>query len=196
MSFIETCKEVILRPSDFYRKMPTSGGYADPLTFAAISFLIFGLLSALTNILLSSIGYMGEVPGEISGGTYGIGEFGYFIIVLYMILIPIFGIIFLLIDAALLYIIYKILGGTGSYEGTLRFTSYANAVNIIAWIPIIGWIFSLYSIYLYIVGGAIVHNVSMWRSTIAITLDFILITLFIVAIAVAIAFIMIGTSGI
>lgn len=196
MSFLETCKEVILKPSDFYRKMPTSGGYADPLTFAAISFLIFGLLSALTSILLSYIGYMSEVSGEIPGGTYGIGEFGYFIIVLYMILIPIFGIIFLLIDAALLYIIYKILGGTGSYEGTLRFTSYANAVNIIAWIPIIGWIFSLYSIYLYIVGGVIVHNVSMWRSTIAITLDFILITLFIVAIGVVIAFVMIGASGI
>ena len=63
-------------------------------------------------------------------------------------------------------------------------------------IPIIGWIFSLYSIYLYIVGGAIVHNISMWRSTIAIFLDLILITIFIVAIGVAIAFIMIGASGI
>lgn len=196
MSFLETCKEVILRPSDFYRKMPTSGGYADPLTFAAISFLVFGILSALTSILLNYIGYMSEVSGEIPGGMYGIGEFGLFIIILYVILIPIFGIIFLLIDAALINIIYKILGGTGSYEGTLRFTSYANAVNIISWIPIIGWIFSLYSIYLYIVGGSIVHNVSMWRSTIAITLDFILITLFFVAIGVAIAFVMIGASGI
>jgi hypothetical protein len=42
MDYIETWKEVILRPSDFYRRMPTTGGYADPLTFAAISYSYMG----------------------------------------------------------------------------------------------------------------------------------------------------------
>lgn len=39
-NYFKTCKEVILSPSDFYRRMPTTGGYADPLTFAAISLII------------------------------------------------------------------------------------------------------------------------------------------------------------
>lgn len=195
MNFIETCKEVILRPSDFYRKMPTTGGYADPLTFAAISFFIYGFLSALTSMLLSRVGYMDGMYGEIFGGMYGAGEFSFSMIILYLVLAPILGIIFLLIDAAILYIIYKILGGTGSYEGTLRFTSYANAVNIIGWIPILGWILSIYSLYLYIVGGSIVHDVSMWRSILAIFLDIILIILLAIVIGVAVALVILGTSG-
>ena len=47
MDYIETWKEVIQRPSEFYRRMPTTGGYNDPLTFAALSYLIYGLLSGL-----------------------------------------------------------------------------------------------------------------------------------------------------
>jgi hypothetical protein len=46
MDYIETWKEVIQSPSDFYRRMSTTGGYADPLTFAAISFAISGILTA------------------------------------------------------------------------------------------------------------------------------------------------------
>jgi len=195
MNFIETCKEVILKPSDFYRKMPTIGGYTDPLTFAAISFLIYGVISTLTGVLLSRVGYMNGMYGGMLGEIYGVGEFSSSMIILYVIIVPILGIVILLIDAAILNIIYKVLGGTGNYEGTLRFTSYANAVNIITWIPIIGWIFSLYSLYLYIVGGSIVHNISMWKSAVAILLDMILIGLLAVAIGVAVALIMIGTFG-
>ena len=39
MDYIKTWKEVILRPKDFYRRMPTTGEYANPLAFAAISFI-------------------------------------------------------------------------------------------------------------------------------------------------------------
>jgi hypothetical protein len=47
MDYIETWKEVIQSPSDFYSRISTTGGYTDPLTFAAISFAISGILSAL-----------------------------------------------------------------------------------------------------------------------------------------------------
>jgi len=45
-SYIETWKDVIQNPSDFFRRMPKTGGYADPLTFTAISFIIYALLTA------------------------------------------------------------------------------------------------------------------------------------------------------
>jgi hypothetical protein len=90
---------------------------------------------------------------------------------------PIAGIISILIDAVILYIIYKILGGTGTYEGTVRFISYATAVLLLTWIPLVGWIIGLYGLYLQIVGGMYVHNVSMGRSIIAILLPTILIAI-------------------
>ena len=207
MNYIETCKEVILRPSDFYRKMPTTGGYTDPLTFAAISLIIFGLLNAFIGLIIFKISNIILGYGEITvqaGSSLGQLSLIFIIIVLanmnefigepyynetdYTILsvliVPIFGIILLLIGATILNIIYKVLGGTGNYEGTVRFTSYATAVNIIAWIPILGWIFTIYSLYLYIVGGMIVHNVNMGKATVATLLGTIINALLAYAISI------------
>jgi hypothetical protein len=178
MGYIETWKEVMQRPSDFYRGMPKTGGYADPLTFAAISFIIYALLTALLSALFGREMYMGGMYNGTYGGMYnGVGEFGFFAVLMTVIITPIAGIISLFIEAAILYVIYKVLGGTGSYEGTVRFISYATAVLVLSWIPLIGWIVGIYGIYLYIVGGTHVHDVSMARSTIAVLLPTLLVIL-------------------
>jgi hypothetical protein len=175
MDYIETWKDVVQRPSDFYKNMPTTGGFADPLTFAAISYIIYGLLNALFN--------RGMSMGSISGAS----EFNLSIMLISMIVMPILGIIVLFIGGAILHMLYKFLGGTGSYEGTVKFMSYATAVTVISWIPFIGWIIGIYGIYLNIVGGTFVHNVSMGKSAIAIITDLILLTIvaFLAAMAIA-----------
>ena len=53
--YIKTWKEVILKPAEFFMKMPTTGGYADPLTFAAISYIISWLLSILVSFSMLTI---------------------------------------------------------------------------------------------------------------------------------------------
>jgi len=171
MDYIETWKEVIQSPSDFYRRMSTTGGYADPLTFAAISFAISGILTALLNLGKSSI-----------FGMHGRG-FSFLMLIGSAIATPILGIIGLFIGAAIFYIIYKILGGTGSYEGTVRFVSYATAVQVLSWIPLIGLILWVYGIYLTIVGGSFVHEVSMGKSAIAVFLPSILILILVFIVA-------------
>ncbi|MHC1756246.1 MAG: YIP1 family protein [Methanosarcina sp.] len=180
MDYINTWKEVMLRPSDFYRSMPKTGGYADPLIFAAISFIIYGLLTALLAGLFGRGMYMGGMYGGMYdgmyGGTYdGVREFSLFTVLATVIILPIAGIVSLFVEAAILYVIYKVLGGKGSYEGTVRFVSYATAVLVVSWIPLVGWIAGLYGIYLYIVGGMYVHDVSMGKSAIAILLPTILV---------------------
>lgn len=189
MDYINTWKEVILRPSDFYRSMPKTGGYVDPIIFAAISFILYGLLTVLLAILFGSGMYMGSIYGGMYDGMYrgiygGVRGFGFLAIFMTVIITPIGGIISLFIEAAILYIIYKVLGGKGSYEGTLRFISYATAVLLLSWIPLIGWVFGFYGIYLYIVGGMNVHDVSMVKSTIAVLLPTFLVILFVIIIAV------------
>ncbi|HEX3012649.1 MAG TPA: YIP1 family protein [Methanobacterium sp.] len=180
------------RPSDFYREMPKTGGYSDPLTFAAISFIIYALLTALLTALLGRGMYMDGMYGGMYNGMYnsmygGMRGFGFFAILMTVIITPIAGITSLFIESAILYVIYKVLGGTGSYEGTVRFISYATAVFVLSWIPIIGWIAGIYWIYLYIVGGMYVHNVSMGRSAIAILLPTLFVIL-IMAIAMTLLF--------
>jgi hypothetical protein len=177
MDYIETWKEVIQKPADFYRKMPTTGGYAEPLTFAAISYFIYGLLSVLFNR---------ETIGDMYGYGMGTGGYGLSNALIFAIMFPIMGIISILIGAAILYIIYKVLGGKGSYEGTVRFICYATAVMLLSWIPFIGWVFGFYGLYLYILGGMIVHDVSMVKSAVAVLLPLVLVILLAVAAAVLI----------
>jgi len=176
MDYIETWKEVIQRPTDFFRKMPTTGGYAEPLTFAAISYFTYGLLTALFN--------RGMMGGMYGNGMMGTGGYGLSTSLMAAIIFPIMGIVSVIIGAAILHLIYKVLGGEGSYEGTLRFICYASAVLLLSWIPLIGWIFGFYGIYLYIVGGMIVHNVSMARSAIAVLLPTFLVFLLVMVVAI------------
>lgn len=90
------------------------------------------------------------------------------------------SILALFIDAAGLYIIYKALGGTGTYEGTARFVLYSSASASLIWFPLIGWIFGIHQMHLYIVGGKFVHNVSMERSTLALFLLILLVVIIVV----------------
>ena len=164
MDFIKTWREVILRPSDFYRRMPKTGGYANPLIFTVICLIINTLLSELFRpSMLKLIGLHNQRP-SISIFTY-------------IILIPIITILGIFIIAFVFNVLYKAFGGTGNYEGTVRFISYASAPIVFAWIPIFGSIFGIYGLYLYIVGGMIVHNVSMKKSTI-LMLPFALLTMY------------------
>jgi len=151
MFFFKTWKDVMLKPSDFYRNMSTTGGYAEPLTFAGINFVIIGTLYAL--ILSPVLGLM-ELDMK-----------GYFVLIIF---VAAFGFIIHLIGCLILHNIYKFLEGNGTFQGTVRFASYATAVTIlITSIPIIGWLLTLYFAYLNIVGGMIVHNVSMGKSVLA-----------------------------
>ena len=87
-----------------------------------------------------------------------------------VILVLIIGIGSLFIKATILYLIYKALGGTGTYEGTARFVLYASAAPMFIWAPLVGWIFGIYQFYLYLAGGKFVHNMNMERSALAILL--------------------------
>ncbi|KAF5416665.1 MAG: hypothetical protein C5S48_02310 [Candidatus Methanogaster sp.] len=157
--FIGTWKKVITTPGDFFKEMPTSGGYEEPLKFAVINYIIAGI--GMTLISLGSAFFM-------------------------IVAMPIFGIIGLFISGAILYICFKIVGGSGSYEGTVRIVAYASAVNAVAWIPILGWIVALYAIYLEIVGGTFVHNITTMRSVIAVFIPIIVIGIIVLVLFAAI----------
>jgi hypothetical protein len=161
MNYIKTWREVILRPSDFYKRMPTSGGYTDPISFATINYVINAFVITLARPRMLAFIGMHELRPTVFSFTD----------VIEMI---IGGIIGLFILALLLNIFYhfKIIGGTGNHEGTLRFISYASATTIFSWIPFVGLIAIIYHYYLYIVGGMIVQNVSMKKSTMLILLFF------------------------
>jgi hypothetical protein len=66
---------------------------------------------------------------------------------------------------------------------------YSSAPGVLTWIPVLGLIAGIYAIYIYIVGGMLVHNVSMRKSTVIILLPSIIIfALLFVLFAIALGF--------
>jgi len=164
--YLRTWKEVMKSPSHFYSEMPRTGGYADPIIFAVINVAIYSLFYLLFN-----------------PGAYDINGFSSPMVFAVALLAPVIGVIALFLDATLLHVIQKALGGKGTYEGTVRFVLYASAASSLLWIPLAGGIFGVYQLYLYVVGGRFVHEVSLERSALAMFLSILLVIVFVVLVS-------------
>jgi hypothetical protein len=167
MKFAATWKQVILNSNHFFQNMSTPEEYTPPFIFAGINFIILDIMIALEFswffFLLSPLA--------------GLSSF---------FLIPIIGIIIqflvLLLTSVILYGAYKFLEGNGNFKETLKMLSYAWAPIVFAGVPVIGWFISLYAIYLNIIGGMTVHNISLKKSIVACVLCYIGIFVFILII--------------
>lgn len=135
MDYIKTWKEVIQSPSDFYKRMPTTGGYTEPLTFASISYIILAIMSIALSMLMNyfMFGELASMGGEdatlfaaLSSGQLILMAF------IYLFVMFIVFICLLFVSAGILNIIYRVLGGIGNYEGTFRFISYTSAVYVLS----------------------------------------------------------------
>ena len=64
----------------------------------------------------------------------------------------------------ILFLTLRILGGSGSYEETIRILSYSSAVQVFSWIPHIGWIIGMYGIWLTALGSTYIHKLTFMKS--------------------------------
>jgi hypothetical protein len=152
----------MLKPAEFYMKMPAAGGYAEPLTFAAINYIISWFLFVSFSLL------------KIDGLKFNFSDLGVISVIMGVGLLLIF--VYLIILALIANLLYRALGGTGAYEGTVRFLLYASAALVFSSFPYISAVATIYEMYLLIVGGMIVHNVSLKKSFVAVFLSFFLPT--------------------
>lgn len=155
--YYETSKKIIVKPVEFFQSMPTTGGYKDPLVFAVITAVIMGV--GLTII------------------TLGVGF-------LAIVFAPIAVVISIFLAALLLLVCAKIVGGTGTYEGTARLASYANVVNIIGWIPIVSVLGSIYGLILTVIGMKEVHKLTTAKAIIAVAIAIAIVFVIVVLLAI------------
>jgi hypothetical protein len=167
-SFIATVQAVVLRPVDFFRGILRQGDLINPLIFAIICYEV----SAILGGLLSLVGF---------SGSRGFGAF-----ITSIILAPIFAAIGLFIGAGILYLLVMLIVGSrnSGFEATFRVVAYSAVTSLVSWIPFIGWILSLYSIYLGIVGIREVHNTTTGKAALVILIP--VVVLFIIGAILAI----------
>jgi hypothetical protein len=72
--------------------------------------------------------------------------------------------------------------GHSGFGATFRVVSYSSVTSLLGWIPFIGWLFSVYRLYLATVGIREMHSTSTGRALLVVLLPAILILVLIVVV--------------
>lgn len=145
----QTAIRVVTSPAAFFREMPKSGGFLEPLVFmvvmSVISGVLGGVLHALSNILGLHL-YTGVAVGFMA-------------IVMMPVLAAIGSAIFGFIAAGILFVIWKLMGSNEDYETAYRCTAYLAAITpittVLGIIPYVGGAIGLVVMLYYLVTASV-----------------------------------------
>jgi hypothetical protein len=180
-SFINAVRGVVTAPVGFFRSIRRQGDFVNPLIFAIICYEVSAILGGLLGLV-----------GVGMGGTQGFGSF-----LIGIILAPIGAAIGLFIGAGILHLLVMLIVGSrnSGFESTFRVVAYSSVTSLVSWIPVIGWIASLYGIYLAIMGIREVHNTSTGKAAIVVLIPAVVVLLLVLLLIAAIgAAIFFGTQ--
>lgn len=144
---VDTVIAVITKPAEFYRGMAKSGGFGDPLVFMVVMGAVAGVVQAV-------LGIVHLIP-SLSVVT-SLGAIIYF---------PIAVLIGGFIGAAIMFVIWKLMGSNESYETAYRCGAYAAAVMpitaVLGAIPYVGSILGmLWMLFLVVTASVEVHKIA------------------------------------
>ena len=159
-SFIQTVREVLFNPVNFFRSIRREGDFLNPLIFAIICSLITGVIGGILRLIFSLIrgaGFGGAVANLIGN----------------IIFVPIGTAIGLFIGAAIYHLLVLLIvrPSHAGYEATFRAVAYASAVQAVAFlgfIPILGLLvllaIGIYNVVLSVIGIREMHTTTTGRA--------------------------------
>ena len=181
-SLIQTAREVLLNPVNFFRSIPRQGNFLSPLLFAiicaVISAILFGIIGFLFNV------------GTGSGVGSAIGA-----LVSTIIFIPIGTTIGLFIWAGIYHLLVLLIirPSHAGYEATFRVVAYASALQLLSWlgaIPILGILvgiaIGIYGVVLSVIGVREVHTTTTGRAVAVVLIPAAIFALLAIIIGVTI----------
>jgi hypothetical protein len=140
-SFVGVWKRVITDPRGFFQDMSTRGGMQAPLLF------MVGCL------VVAALGFL--VVGPRGGG----------------LALVFWGTLRSFLYAAVFMVIARqVFSGGGDYEASYRVVAYATAPVVLLWVPLLGSLTPLYTIFLVIVGLERVHGFDAVKSVLTVLL--------------------------
>ena len=150
-SLPETAKMVILQPAAFFQTMPRGGGFFSPL--------IFMLVMSVTYAVVTTVG------ATIAFGWLGMTS------IFSLILTPIFAVIGVFIGAAIVCVIWMMMGSKEKFEASFRIVSYCTAIwpimAVVNFIPYVGGAVGvIWGTWLMILASVHVHQVAQKMATI------------------------------
>ncbi len=150
----QTAVNVVTKPAEFFRGMPKTGGFLEPLVFA----VIMGLITGIIQMIFSFIG--------LGPGGAGRGMMAGFGMIIFM---PIAAAIGSFIGGAILFVIWKLMGSQENYETAYRCGAYIMAIapvtTIIGAVPYLGGLISMAIYVFFLVTASVeVHHLESQKA--------------------------------
>jgi hypothetical protein len=142
----QTAIRILTSPSAFFREMPKTGGYVEPLVFMVAMAVVGGLIHSV----LSFVGMGGFTSMAMS--------------MAYVVIMPVSAAIFGFIGAAIMYVIWKAMGSRENYETAYRCGAYISAtMPITALLRLFPYLGSIAGIaittFFIVIASVIVHGI-------------------------------------
>jgi hypothetical protein len=175
-SFVDLVRRVVFQPRAFFAGLPRQGNLLGPLVFALvcteISVLLVGLLTFL------------DVPGGITWVFGARGNQGFLAFLGGLVIAPIAGAVGVFLTALVTHLLVILVVGSGhsGFGATFRIVAYSSVSSLAGWIPFVGWLFSLYRLYLATVGIREMHATTTGKALLVVLLPAILILLLVVVV--------------
>src|SRR5215216_582547 len=168
-SFADVVRRVVFQPPAFFAGLPRQGSLLGPLVFALVCIEISVLLVGLLTFL--------DVPGGVTWLFGARGNQGFLAFLGGLVIAPIAGAVGVFLTALVTHLLVILVVGSGysGFGATFRIISYSSVTALLGWIPFIGWIFSLYRIYLATIGIREMHGTSTGRALLVVLLPAILV---------------------
>ncbi len=149
----QTAVRVLTSPAAFFREMPKTGGFVDPLVFAVVMGVVSGIVHAVVQLI--RFNFVFGIAGIIGS----------------IIMFPIVIAVGSFIGAAIMFFIWQLMGSKESYETAYRSCAYLMALSPIqaalSLVPYIGMaIFLAIELFYIVIASVEVHAISSekaWR---------------------------------
>jgi hypothetical protein len=173
-SFADVVRRVVFQPTVFFAGLPRQGSLLNPLVFALVCIEISVILVGLLTFI--------DVPGGITWLFGARGNQGFLVFLAGLVLAPIAGAVGVFLTALVTHLLVILVVGSGhsGFGATFRIVAYSSVTSLASWIPYIGWIFSLYRLYLATVGIREMHSTTTGRALLVVLLPAILILVLVV----------------
>ncbi len=164
----KTLKDALFSPTDFFKKMPVTGGLTEPLLYALIIGMVGLMFMYVWQILLQGTMQSYMTPEMKAASGYhlfqGIG------IAVLAVLTPFLIILGLFISSGILHLFLMMVKGTrAGFEATFRAVSYSYSPYIFMIIPFCGnFIAGIWTMVLLIIGLKEAHETTGGKSAFAV----------------------------
>jgi hypothetical protein len=174
--FVDIVRRVVLQPRAFFAGLPRQGSFVGPLVFALICIEVSVILVGLLTFV--------DVPGGVTW-LFGVrGNQGFLAFLGGLVIAPIAGTVGVFLTALVMHLLVILVVGSrhSGFGATFRIVCYSSVTSLAGWIPFVGWIFSLYRLYLATVGIREMHATTTGRALLVVLLPAILILLLVVVV--------------